>query len=200
MKFKHANQKSNWNVLVFCDQWKMMSDLNTFYGKCLSFVSFPVFNFTLVMKLRKFDFKSRWNTLIILTKIIYDVSFEYVRWKNVWFSFISIVWVHFTHQTEKLWFWKSLKYFSLFIQKKKKSQIWIWPVKQGLIWFKLLCSSRISAISWEMQILNFTEIVQYFSIKDSYVKVCPGFFVSFVCFELKMFLMILKYSYRRLLS
>ena len=170
MKFKDANQKSNWNILVFCDQWKMMSDLNMFHGKFLSFVSFPVFHFTLVMKLRKFDFKSRWNTLIILTKIIYDVSFEYVRWKNVWFSFISIVWVHFTHKTEKLWFWKSLKYFSFFMQKKK-CQIWICPVKQGLIWFKLLCSSRISTISWEMQIFyvksNFVRnFLSHFKIKN----------------------------------
>ena len=130
----------------------MTSVLNMSDGKMSDFLSFPLFGFTLLIKLRNFGFESHWNTLAYLSK------------------------------------------------KKKKSQIWIWPVKQGLIWFKLLCSSRISAISWEMQILNFTEIVQYFSIKDSYVKVCPGFFVSFVCFELKMFLMILKYSYWRLLS
>ena len=32
--------------------------------------------------------------------------------KNVWFCFISIAWVHFSHKTEKFWFWKSLKYFN----------------------------------------------------------------------------------------
>ena len=27
-----------------------------------------------------------------------DVRFVYVSWKNVWFCFISIVWVHFIHK------------------------------------------------------------------------------------------------------
>ena len=38
-----------------------------------------------------------------------DVRFKHVPWKSVWFRFISIVWVHFSHKTEKFWFWKSLK-------------------------------------------------------------------------------------------
>ena len=41
----------------------------------------------------------------------------------------------------------------------KICQISILPVKQCLIWFKLCCVSRILVISWEIQILNFTEIV-----------------------------------------
>ena len=39
----------------------------------------------------------------------------------VWLCFVSIVWVHFSHKTEKCWFWKSLKYFNVYIifwQKK----------------------------------------------------------------------------------
>ena len=35
-----------------------MSDLNLFHGKMSDFVSFQLFGFTLVIKLRNFDFKS----------------------------------------------------------------------------------------------------------------------------------------------
>ena len=52
-----------------------------------------------------------WN-IFIFDKERYGVRFEYVTWKNVWFCFISIAWVHFSHKTEKFWFWKSLKYFN----------------------------------------------------------------------------------------
>ena len=69
--------------------------------KMSDFVSFPLFGFTSVKKLRNFDFESHRNTLIFLDKKIYDVRFEYVPCKNVLFCFISIVWVHFIHKTEK---------------------------------------------------------------------------------------------------
>ena len=36
----------------------MMSDLNRSHGKMPHFVSFPLFGFTLVKKLRNFDFDS----------------------------------------------------------------------------------------------------------------------------------------------
>ena len=39
-----------------------------------------------------------------------NVRFACVLYKNIWFCFISIIWVHFSHKTEKNWFWKSLKY------------------------------------------------------------------------------------------
>ena len=97
-------------------------------------------------------------------KNIYNVRFKYVPLKNVWFCFISIVWVHFNHKTEKLQFIKSLEYCNVFLSKKKFCQIWICPVKQCLIWFNLRCLSRILVISWEIRILNFIEIVSYFSI------------------------------------
>ena len=41
-----------------------MSDLNIFHGKMSVFVFFPLFGFTLVIKLRSFDFESYWNVLI----------------------------------------------------------------------------------------------------------------------------------------
>ena len=43
----------------------MMSDLNISHGKMSDFVSFPLFRFTLVMKLRNLNFKVCENTLIL---------------------------------------------------------------------------------------------------------------------------------------
>ena len=51
----------------------MVSDLNMFYGKMPDFVLFPCFSFTLVIKLRNFDFKSHYNTLIFSGKKIMSV-------------------------------------------------------------------------------------------------------------------------------
>ena len=104
MRLKSANYKSHWNILVFYNQWKITSDLNMSHRKMSDFVSIPLFGFTLVIKLRNFDFESHWNTLIFFDKKRYGVRFEYVPWKNVWFCFISIVWVHFSHKTEKFRF------------------------------------------------------------------------------------------------
>ena len=42
--------KSHWNILVFCNHWKLISDLNMSYGKIPDFVSFPLFEFTVVIK------------------------------------------------------------------------------------------------------------------------------------------------------
>ena len=49
--------------------------------KLSDFVSFPLFEFTLVKKLRSFDFKSHRNSLTFFDKKIYDVRFEHVPWK-----------------------------------------------------------------------------------------------------------------------
>ena len=48
--------------LVFYGQWKIMSDLNMSHGKMSDFVLFPLFAFTLIIKLRNFDFEGNWNT------------------------------------------------------------------------------------------------------------------------------------------
>ena len=45
-----------------------MSDLNMSHGKMSDFVSFTLFGFTLVIKLRNSDFESHWNTLICFDK------------------------------------------------------------------------------------------------------------------------------------
>ena len=88
------------------------------YGKLLDFVSFPLFGLTLVKKTGNFDFESHWNTIIFFDKRRYWVRFKYLPWKNVWFCFIFIVSVHFSHKTDKLRFWKSLKYFNFIWSKK----------------------------------------------------------------------------------
>ena len=60
---------SHWNILIFCDQWKMMSDLNMSHRKISHFVSLTLFAFTLfVIKLKNFHFESHWNILIFLIK------------------------------------------------------------------------------------------------------------------------------------
>ena len=80
MRLKSANYKSHWNILVFYDQWKIMSDLNMFHRKISDFVSIPLFGYTLDIKLRNFDFESHWNILIFFDKERYGVRFEYVPW------------------------------------------------------------------------------------------------------------------------
>ena len=47
------------------------------------FVSFPLFGFILVIKLRNFDFESHCNALIFFDIKTYSLRFEYVLWKNV---------------------------------------------------------------------------------------------------------------------
>ena len=55
-----------------------MLDLNMFYEKMTDFILFPLFRFTLIIKLRNFDFESYLNTLIFFKKKIYDVRFQYI--------------------------------------------------------------------------------------------------------------------------
>ena len=91
----------------------MVSGLNMSHGKTSEFVTFPLLGFTLVIKWRK--------SLKYIEKSFhkkYGVGLDYVLWKNVWFCFISIVQVHFSHKTQKFRFWKSLKYFNIFWWKK----------------------------------------------------------------------------------
>ena len=61
----------------------LISDLNMSHGKMPDFISFTLFGFTLVIKLRNFDFESYQNTLIFFDKKRYGVRFEYFPWKNV---------------------------------------------------------------------------------------------------------------------
>ena len=118
MKLRDDNYKSHWNVLVIYDQLKM-SDLNMSPAEMSDFVSFPLFGFSAVIKLRISDFESHWNNSLFFNKKRYGVRFEYILWKNVWFYFISNVWVHFSRKTEKFRFWRSL----IFLDKKMMSDL-----------------------------------------------------------------------------
>ena len=54
----------------------MAADLNMPRGKISDFVSFPLFGFTLVIKLKNLDFESHRNTLIIFfdKKVMSDLN------------------------------------------------------------------------------------------------------------------------------
>ena len=58
------------------------SDLNMSHGKMSDFVSFLLLGFTLIIKLRNFDFESHSNAVIFFDKKI-DVRFEYVLFNIV---------------------------------------------------------------------------------------------------------------------
>ena len=54
-----------------------------FPGKMSDFVWILLFGFTLVIKLRNFNFESHLNILIYFNKERYGAKLEYVHWKNV---------------------------------------------------------------------------------------------------------------------
>ena len=66
----------------------MRSDLNMFHGKMAAFVSFSFFAFTLVIKLKNFDFESHWNTLIFFDqqKMISDLNVPFQKVSGSWFK------------------------------------------------------------------------------------------------------------------
>ena len=84
MVLKDANYKSHWNILIFCDQWKMMSDSNLCHGKMFDFVSFPFCGFNLVIKVKNFDFKSRWSTFTFFDKkdMMSDLNMSYGKFSD----------------------------------------------------------------------------------------------------------------------
>ena len=93
VKSPMSNYESHWHILVFSDHWKTTSNLNSPYGKMFDFVSFPLFGFTLVIKMRNFDFECHWNNLTFLIKTNYlrfDMSCQtvsslsFVAWAQFW--------------------------------------------------------------------------------------------------------------------
>ena len=60
-KFSHKTEKpdfeSHWNTLTDFDKTNILSNLNMSHGKISDFVSFLFLGFTLVIKLRNFEFK-----------------------------------------------------------------------------------------------------------------------------------------------
>ena len=114
IKLRNFEFESHCNTLkrfykkrICCQIWICLME------KCPDFVSFPLLGFILVIKLSSIDFECHSNTLIFLGKKRYGIKLQCVPWKNVWFSFISIVRVHFIKKTEVFWFWMSLKYLNI---------------------------------------------------------------------------------------
>ena len=86
--------------------WKMpiKKVTETFYyfvtnEKMSDFVSYLLFRFTLVIKLRNVDFQGHWNTF--LYSKINDVRFEHVLSNSVWFGLGFVVWLRFWQLVEK---------------------------------------------------------------------------------------------------
>ena len=115
------------------DQWKMMSDLNATPEKISGFVSFLLFAFTLVIKLRNVDFKSYWNTLIFVYKkgMMSDLNMSYGKTPdNVSFPLFGFTLVINLRSFDFESHWNTFFY-------KKWCHICICPVKQCRISFKL---------------------------------------------------------------
>ena len=84
-------------MLVFCDQWKMMLDLNMSNEKMSDFASFPLFWFALIIKLRNFDYENQWNTLICFSikkyitsdlNIFHGKMSDFVSFPLFWFTLV----------------------------------------------------------------------------------------------------------------
>ena len=72
----------------------MTSDLCLSHGKMAYIISFPVFEFSLVIKLRDFDFESPWIFVVFLLKKK-SFRFEYVQPNSAWSGLRFVVSVEF---------------------------------------------------------------------------------------------------------
>ena len=77
--------KNNCNISSILQPMKNDVRIQYVPLKNVWFCSFPMFGFTLVIKLRNSDFDSHWITLILFYQK-HDVRFEYVL-SNIWFCF-----------------------------------------------------------------------------------------------------------------
>ena len=83
----------------------MTSDLNVSHGKMYVSVSLTLVGFTLVTKMRNFDFENHWNTSIFFyPKKWYQIGMECVLSDSAWFGLSFVVWVEFCQLVEKYWF------------------------------------------------------------------------------------------------
>ena len=73
-----------------------MSNFNMSHGKMSGFALFPLFGFTLVIKLWNFDFESHWNTLIFLDKkdMLSDLNMSHGKMSDFVLSLLfGLTWV-----------------------------------------------------------------------------------------------------------
>ena len=75
----------------------MISDLNMSHEKMFGFVQFPLFGFTVIIKLRNFNFESHLNTLIFFDKkeIMLDLNMSHKKMSDFvslpLFDFILVI-------------------------------------------------------------------------------------------------------------
>ena len=95
------------------------------------------------MKLKSSNYKSHWNILVLC---------EYVPGKNAWFDFNSIVWVLFSHKTEKFRFWKSWINLTIFdkeryvVRFEYVSRYDVWFCSISIVWFHFIHKTEISML------------------------------------------------------
>ena len=76
-----------------------MSDLNMCHEKMSDFVAFPLFGYTVAIKLRNFDceFIKMLSYFLIKKYVMPDLNMLHGKMSH---CFISIVWVYFSFKTE----------------------------------------------------------------------------------------------------
>ena len=87
--------ESDWNTLILFLKKDVPSELNMFPGKMCAFISFPLFGFTLIIKLRNFDFQRYWSNLIFFDQT--NDRFEYILPNSVRFGLGFVIWVESWH-------------------------------------------------------------------------------------------------------
>ena len=151
-RLKSSNYKSHWNILVL---FQYVSWKNVWF--CFnSIVWVP-----LVIKLKNCDFESHWNNLMFLIKkdLVSALNMSHGKMSDfVSFPLFGFTLVTKLRSSDFENHWNILIFFWL---KKICCQIWMCPVKQCLIWFKLRCLSKILAI-----ILLKLKIVNIFRFKN----------------------------------
>ena len=123
IKLRNFNLKSHWNTSILFDKKilqyfliknDLVSDLNMPHGQMSDFVSFSLFGFMLVIKLRNFDFQSHWNTSKIFDKkdLVSDLNMPHRKMPDL--CHFHCLGSLLSHKTKKFRFWRSLKYFNIF--------------------------------------------------------------------------------------
>ena len=110
----------------------MMSDLNMFYDKGYDYISFLLFQFTLVRNLRNFNFESHWNTLIFFNKkyMTSDLNMSNVKMAD----FVSFPLLGF-NLVMKLRFYFEIHWNTLIFFDKKRYGIRFEYVPWKNVWF-----------------------------------------------------------------
>ena len=131
IKSKVANNSSHWNILVFCDHWKMVSDLNISHGKMSDFVSFLLLRYTLVIQLRNVKLEFHWNTLI-KKEMATDLDMHYG--KIIDFISLPLCGLNLVIKLRNLGFGSNWRDFNIFWSKADFRFEYFWS---NSVWFGL---------------------------------------------------------------